>query len=267
MARPTGRAMESMAPTDEELRRIFDGKYSGQQDLGWGPRTRIRFGHFSPDEHYETLIGSLVAPGCSWIDIGCGRDIFPSNPGLALELSKRARHVFGVDSDQNIDENPFLTESYRGTLETCQTDRKFDLVTMRMVAEHIENQAAVAQRTFRLANDGAVVVVFTPNKWSPMPILTRLTSLDMHHYLKRFLWRTEERDTFPIQYKLNTRSDIKRHFEAAGFSEIHFQYLDDCRTFNRFRILNLLELTVWKSLNAIRIRYPENCLLAVFKKK
>lgn len=266
MARLPIKLSNLKAPTDLELRAIYNAKYSGKSDLGWGPRARLLFSHFSPDEHYEALVEKIVSTGCSWIDIGCGRDIFPSNPGLARKLSERAAYVFGVDPDENILENPFLTESYNGPLESCPTGRKFDVITMRMVAEHIENPDAVARRALLLANNGAVVVIITPNKWSPMPILTRLTSLKVHHFFKRILWETEERDTFPVQFKLNTRSDMRRCFEAAGFSEIHFQYLDDCRTFNRFRILNFLELSLWKILNTVRIRYPENCLLAAFRK-
>lgn len=257
---------DSRAPTSKELRDLYDLKYGDEPNLGWGPRTRLRFGHFSPDEYYEALVERLVKPGCSWIDVGCGRDIFPSNPKLAKKLFERADYVYGVDPDQNISENPFLTESYYGTLETCSTDRKFDVITLRMVAEHIENPTAVAERISLLAEDGAIVVLFTPNKWSPIPILTRLTPLGVHHFFKRILWKTEERDTFPVQFKLNTRSDIRQHFEGAGFSEYHFQYLDDCRTFHRFRVLNFLELSFWKLLNTMGIRYPENCLLAAFQK-
>lgn len=256
----------SIAPSAFELREIYDAKYRNKASLGWGPQTRLRFKYFSPDEQYEAVVSKLLQEDCSWVDIGCGREIFPSNPGLADVLSKRAGYVLGIDPDQNIYENACLTEAFHGPLECYPLERKFDLITMRMVAEHIEDPGAVADRIFRLANIGALVVVYTPNKWSPMSVFAQLSSLEVHHFFKRLLWETEERDTFPIQYKINTRSDLRRHFEAAGLTEIHFQYLDDCRTFNRFRVLNFLELSVWRLLNAVSLRYPENCLLAVFRK-
>jgi hypothetical protein len=51
---------------------------------------RLSFGYFTPDDHYEVLVARLVTSGCHWADIGCGRDIFPSNPQLARDLVARA---------------------------------------------------------------------------------------------------------------------------------------------------------------------------------
>ena len=55
-----------------------------------------------PDDVYEATIAKLVEPGCAWIDIGCGRDIFPGNYGLAKELAERLVKILQSYSSESI---------------------------------------------------------------------------------------------------------------------------------------------------------------------
>ena len=87
-----------------------------------------------------------------------------------------------------------------------------------------------------------------------------------HHAIKRLIWRTEERDTFPVAYKLNTRRSLKESFARHGFQEVSFARLDDCRTLSRFRWLHLIELFLWRLLKTVGGRFPENCLLGVYER-
>ena len=80
-----------LAPSRDELMSIYSIKYYREGEPGWGPRLRLSFEYFSPDDHYEALVARLVTSGCTWADVGCGRDIFPSNPDLAHELARRDR--------------------------------------------------------------------------------------------------------------------------------------------------------------------------------
>src|SRR5205823_4134521 len=40
-----------LTPTREDLQAIFDVKYHQEGELGPGPRTRLSFGYFNPDDH------------------------------------------------------------------------------------------------------------------------------------------------------------------------------------------------------------------------
>jgi hypothetical protein len=88
----------------------------------------------------------------------------------------------------------------------------------------------------------------------------------LHHLPKRFLWHSAEKDTFPVAYLMNTRRALCQVFERHGFREAGFAYLDDCRTFGRFRVMQILELALWRFLHALGMRYPENCLLGVYER-
>ena len=255
-----------LAPTQEELMAVFDGKYRREPELGWGPKMRLSFGYFNPDDQYEGVVAKLVQPGESWADIGCGRDIFPSNAGLARKLADRCGFLYGIDPDPNIRENPFIAEGFEGLVEDCPSLHQFDLITLRMVAEHIVDPDRSIGKISSMVKSGGLVVIYTPNKWAPVPIITALVPNRYHQGLKRLVWDAQARDTFPTAFKLNTRKALAHHCSNHGLSEVFFAYLDDCRTFAGFRWLNYVELSVQKLLRSVSVRYPENCLLGVYRK-
>jgi hypothetical protein len=84
--------------------------------------------------------------------------------------------------------------------------------------------------------------------------------------VKALFWGGEEEDTFPVHYRMNTRWTLRRLFEAAGFAESSFWRLDDLSVFGRFRFLNYAELLAWRTMSAAGVGYPENCLLAVYRR-
>jgi SAM-dependent methyltransferase len=250
----------------EELDAAFHTKYGDPETVGWAPRRRHRHRYATPDDVYEAVVARLLRDGDAWADVGCGREVFPSHPALARALAARCRLLVGIDPDETILENAIVHERIRSTLEGYRSDRPFDLITMRMVAEHIDDPAAAVASLARLTAPGSKVVVYTVNRWSPVALATRAIPFRLHHPIKRALWKTEERDTFPVAYRMNTRRSLAKVFRQGGFEECSFAYLDDCRTFGRFRIPNLIELTLWRVLRSLRIRYPENCLLGIYER-
>jgi SAM-dependent methyltransferase len=260
-------AAVALTPDRAELMAVFDMKYRREPELGWGPKMRLRFGYFNPDDYYEAVVAKLVNEGSWWADVGCGRDIFPSNAPLARLLADRSAFLFGIDPDPNIRDNPYITEGFEGLVEACETDYRFDVITLRMVAEHITDPDRAVKKLAELTKPGGVVVVYTPNRWAPVSIVASLVPNRLHYSFKRLVWDAEERDTFPTAFKLNTRSALARHFGVHGMQEVYFAYLDDCRTFSGFRVLSVLELSIQRMLRSLGLRYPENCLLGVYRKK
>ena len=106
-----------------------------------------------------------------------------------------------------------------------------------------------------------------PPDQARVPIVTWIAPFALHHSLKRFLWDTEAKDTFPVAYRMNTRSSLRRLFETHGFRESGFAYLDDCRTLQRFRATLFLELATWRLLHSVGVTYPENCLLGTYERR
>jgi SAM-dependent methyltransferase len=250
-----------------DLAKIFQNKYGvNPAAMGWGPRIRSRFGHFTPDDYYEATVSRLVTSGCAWLDVGSGRHIFPSNRRLAEMLAQRCGVLVGVDPDETISENQVVHQRVRSRIEDFQSERTFDVVTLRMAAEHVTDPEGAVAALTRLTGPGGRVVVYTINRWSPVPMITWLVPFRLHHLPKRVLWHSAPKDTFPVAYRMNTRRTLREVFGRYGFREAEFGYLDDCRTFGRFWGMQIIELCVWRCLHSLGITYPENCLLGVYER-
>jgi SAM-dependent methyltransferase len=222
--------------------------------------------YYSPDIYYEALTTKLVFPGCRWVDVGCGRDIFPNNRDLAHFLARRAGFLYGIDPDDNVRSNEFVHDYFQGRAEECTAESDFDVVTLRMVAEHVEDPDASLTSIDRMLAPGGVIVIYTPYKWAPMSVMAKLSPMAVHHFLKKALWKTEKRDTFPVQYRMNTRRALQELFARLGYAEAFFEYLEDCRTFAATRALVRSEIAIKNILNRFNLKYPEACLLAVYRK-
>jgi ubiquinone/menaquinone biosynthesis C-methylase UbiE len=171
-----------------------------------------------------------------------------------------------VDPSENVHRNEFVHERVQCLLEDFRTDRRFDLATLRMVVEHAEQPKLLIGALDRLLLPGGLAVVLTVNLLSPIATISRFTPFWLHHPVKKLIWGGEEEDTFPVCYQMNTRRRLRALFEAQGFREAEFEFLDDLSAFGKFRWLNLVELSVWKLLKTCGVRYPENCLLGIYLK-
>ncbi|MGA9868667.1 MAG: class I SAM-dependent methyltransferase [Acetobacteraceae bacterium] len=256
-----------MSGSRPSIEQVLDLKYGPSASRNWGPRLRDRFGYRTPDDWYEALLFDLVAPDTAWLDVGCGRSMFPSNAAVAALLARRCRRLVGLDPSDNVQENPFLHDRAQCLLQDYRTDERFDLITARMVVEHITDPAGALEALARLTKPGGRVVIYTVEKVSPVTLISALTPIGFHHTAKRILWKAEERDTFPTAYKMNTRRTLRSLFETAGFGEESFRHLDDCRAFGRWRTLNTAELAARRALNAAGLRYPDACILATYRRE
>jgi SAM-dependent methyltransferase len=252
--------------TRQDLFNLFVMKYGNPETTGWSPRRRLGFNYFHPAEYYEALVGGLVSKSTDWIDVGGGQSLFPSNASLAQTLSRRARRLVGVDPSENISANPYLHERMQCRIEDYQTDARFDLATLRMVAEHITEPRRLIRSLQRLLCPGGLVVILTPYLWSPSTMMSRLLPFTLHAPIVRFFWGADDDDVFPTVYQMNTRKQLAGLFKDSGFQEQYFAYLDDLAIFGRFKRLSYLELLLRSALQKLHIRYPETCLLAVYQR-
>jgi SAM-dependent methyltransferase len=253
-------------PTRKELDAVFLLKHGSPETTGWAPQRRYRNGYFTPADVYETLVARFVQPGIRWLDVGGGHAVFPDNPRLARQLVDRAAHVAAVDPSDNVHQNEFVQERFQGFLEGFTSAEPFDLATMRMVVEHVVAPESFVGALSRLVKPGGHAIVYTVNRWAPITLLSWAVPFNLHHTAKRLFWASEEKDTFPVQYRMNTRRTLKRLFHGAGFEERLFAKLDDVTTLGGFRRLNRLELLLWKGFRGVGLAYPENCLLGVYRR-
>ena len=150
--------------------------------------------------------------------------------------------------------------------ENYSSSKKFNLATFRMVAEHVDDPQAVLKKLNEIMEPNGLVVIYTINKYCPVPIVTKFTPFSIHFKIKKLIWDGEEADTFPVAYKMNTRKALDTLFTEHGFVEDNFQYADDLSVFLKFNFLSHMELLLWKALSTFNIRYPENNLIGIYRK-
>lgn len=254
-------------PDAQTLRQMTELRYGPPERQGWGPALRDAYDYRTPDDVYEALIAGLVVPGANWLDVGCGRELFPDNQALAAVLSARCARLVGADPDPTLQENPWVHEKVASGIDVYDGRGAFDLVTLRMVAEHVADPGAFVRGIARALRPGGLAVVYTVFAGSPMPLLTRFAPMALRHRVKAWLWGTQPKDTFPTFFRMNTRSVLKRVFASVGMGEEAFLRLDDCRTFARFRWLTEVELRLMRVCRALRVPYPEHCLLGIYRRQ
>lgn len=233
---------------------------------GWRVRMHHRFRYFAPDRWYQGIVSGLVSEKSKWIDVGGGKTVFPNDQKLACELAKRCSLLVSVDPSDNIEQNEIAHERAQTTVEEFASDETYDLATLRMVAEHVEQPVLLVQSLARLIKPGGHVVIYTPNRWSPAAIAASLVPNRWHHHFTGLLWGVKEEDVFPTRYRMNTRDQLRTLFQEGGFKEVAFFKLDNVAVMQRFRLTCFLELCLWKALSTLRLRYPENSLLGVYEK-
>lgn len=222
------------------------------------------WGYHSPDAFYEAALLRLVRPDTWWLDVGCGRSPCPFNPRLAEHLARRCAQLTGIDASANLAANPYLARAVQGDIADLDGVGAFDLVTMRMVAEHVARPEAVADALRRLVAPGGVLLIYTVHAASPTALAGALASHGLHRAAMHALFRGEDRDVFPAYYRINTPGRLRRLL--TGFEAERMQLIDDCRITLRWPRLHAAELAGRAALRRLGLPYPERCILAEFRR-
>jgi len=230
-------------------------------------KSRVEMGYFSPEEYYETLVDRLITSSTRWLDVGCGKAPFPNNFELSRQLSERCAKLVGVDPDEQSIHNDYVHECHQTTLEGLPIEETFDVITARMVVEHVRYPDSFASALARSTHGGSLVAVLTVNWYSVTAFAAHFTPFAVHKLVKAGLWGTKSEDSFPTEYLLNRRRDLRLHMEKSGFEELFFQALPDASLFWRIAMLRHLELQFFRLIRSLRVPYPETCLLALYRRR
>lgn len=260
----TAPRLPSAAEFDALLDELAGLKYGDPP--GRTARLHRRMAYASPDLFHEAMVAALVGPDTEWLDVGGGRSPFPHNPRAARLLADRCRRLVAVDPGENLPRNVFAHEAVASTIEAYRTERQFDLVTLRMVAEHLAHPDAALAAIARLLRPGGLAVIYTVDRRSPSCLVNRLLMPSLRQAVMRGFGGAAG-DVFPTFYRLNQRGTLRAQAAAHGLDEVWFRRLDDCRASQPWPLVQAVELRLRRIWRRIGLAYPESCLLAVFERR
>jgi SAM-dependent methyltransferase len=173
-----------------------------------------------PYRVFERKVEQLLVPDAVVLDAGCGRTV----PVLRRFLG-RARRLVGVDLVE-FTLVPSGIETYRSDLSSIPIESGcVDIVISRSVFEHLADPAAVYREFERVLRPGGVIVFLTANMWDYGTLVAKAIPNRFHAAIVRHTEGRNEEDTFPTEYRTNTRRDVAKLAAQAGLSIDAFEYL------------------------------------------
>ena len=223
---------------------------------------------------YAQLLSNLVPAGATWLDAGCGHQVFKiSSVHEEAQILSRTNLAVGCDLDwQGLRAHRSLK------LRACCDLRRmpfgsetFDVITLNYVAEHLEESQATFAELSRILRPGGKLVVVTPHALGYFVRLTRAGRKLLPESLVRKFIRLREfrssEDIFPTFYRANTREDLLRQMNEAGLTEESFQMLRDPAIFNFIAPLAATELLCMRLLALLGFsKLVEGTMIGVFRR-
>lgn len=155
-----------------------------------------------------------LSPESEVLDIGAGRGHKDE-----MDLKKRCKFVAGVDPDRAVLSNRFVHEARvqePPRYEIPYPANRFDLVYCNSVIEHLDEPDRFFSDVLRVLKPGGTFIAKTPNRYHYVAQIASVTPHWFHAFYNRMRGR-ETIDTFPTYYKCNTRNQIWKTAQAAGF--------------------------------------------------
>lgn len=172
---------------------------------------------------YEGLVAKHITPETRVLDAGCGR------AGVIGLFRDKARLTVGLDADlASLCDNVGLHQAVLGRLtELPFAAASFDLVISSWVIEHLPEPETVFAEIARVLRWGGHFIFLTPNAWNYVVLINRLTPAWLQRRLVPRLYGRQEKDTFPVVYRANTRRKLDDKLGRAGLRCEEFHYVGD----------------------------------------
>ena len=148
------------------------------------------------------------------MDLGCG-----ANPFVA-EYADRFRFAAGCDRDLRLcarAARPFFIGDF-----SCLplADGSTDLVTLYLVAEHMERPVQALREIRRVLKPGGRIVLCASLKYFWGSLLNQVLPEAVKIRLLGLLAGKQEEDVFKAYYRMNTLYEAEKALKEAGFSGI-----------------------------------------------
>ena len=175
-------------------------------------------------EAYASLIAEHLTPHTIWLDAGCGSRLLEADMDqLESWLVTRCKCIFGIDVGLTSNRN--IKSLLQGSLYHLPfSDNTLDLITCRMVVEHLDHPAEAFAEIARCLRPGGAFIVMTPNLLNYAIFGNALATKAIPEKVRlRIVHASDSRadeDIFPVCYKANTMSRLVEVLHFCGL-QVH----------------------------------------------
>lgn len=175
-------------------------------------------------EAYAALVAEHLTPDTVWLDAGCGSRLLEDDMDVLEEwLVGHCKSISGLDL--SVSSNRNIKSLLQGSVYRIPLpDRSLDLITCRMVVEHLDQPRAAFAEAARCLRPGGTFIVLTPNLINYATIGNAVAAKVLPEKCRlRIVHLFDSRpdaDIFPVRYKANTMRRLIRLMEGAGL-QVH----------------------------------------------
>jgi ubiquinone/menaquinone biosynthesis C-methylase UbiE len=222
---------------------------------------------------YKETLEYYVPRNGSWLELGCGHQIFPawirSSQQAELELLSRTRVTVGIDPDlNNVSGHATIrNKSVAMTEQLPFRDESFDLLSANMVMEHLHDPVAALSEARRVLRTGGTLIFHTPNFRNYQAFLASLMPKFLKNRLATLLEGRADKDVFPVAYKLNTSRQIYQVAAKCGFRVVDTKIVNSTAASAVFLPTAFLELLLMRLLEAEAFRDYRTNIVAILQKQ
>lgn len=226
---------------------------------------------FEYSQHvYEAVLKQHVQEDTRWLDLGCGHTLLPFwRQQGEEELTSRCRSLTGLDFDlPSLKAHQRLRRKVRGDIGRLPfPDGVFDLVTMNMVVEHLDNPDRQFGEVCRVLAPKGLFIFHTPNFLGYGTILSMLVPEAIKGPLVALVEGREEHDIFPTHYRANREKTIRKLATRQRFTVAELRLLVTDAIFKTLPPLFVPELLWIKLLMTRPLRPLRTNIIAVLARK
>ena len=175
-------------------------------------------------EAYAALVSEHLSSGAVWLDAGCGSRLLEDDMDpLEDWLVGHCKSVFGMDLGVTSHRN--INALLQGSLYDLPfRENSVDLITCRMVVEHLDRPAQAFAQVTRCLRPGGAFIVVTPNLLNygifGNAVATKVISEKLRLRIVHAADSRGEEDIFPVRYKANTMHRLVNLLNDSGL-QVH----------------------------------------------
>lgn len=211
---------------------------------------------------YRNSVDSNTYEHTRILDFGCG------HVDLMKSIYSRTPYVYGIEpSEYTLRKNVTIKNKVVGFAESIPFPSNFfDLAVSAWVIEHINDPPGVFLDIHRVLKPGGKLIFLTPNSWNYITWINRIIPNRMHDLLTRRLYNREEKDTYPVRYKMNSIVKIESILSSLGFRRRQIIFNGDPSYISFNRMLFMLSCLIEKVLNFHQLETAKVHIIGIYQK-